>query len=115
MTETFRYDEPGTLRCPGPFGRAVRMIMGLLCGYAVAMVFARGSGMITRQDLNEWAWWPVIALALWLFPYVANIGFGKAWNRRYLTMSMLALGALTAVIGKVASGSFLGPPLGVLV
>ncbi len=104
----FRYDEPGSLSRPGPIGRAVRLLMGLLCGYAVVMVLTRGSGMITRQDLNEWAWWPVIALALWLFPPVVNIGFGKAWNRWYLTTSMLALGAVTAVIGKVAYGSFLG-------
>ena len=69
----------------------------------------------TRQHLNEWAWWPVIALALVLFPAVVNIGFGKAWNRWYLTTSMLALGAVTAVIGKVAYDGFLGPPVGVLV
>ncbi len=115
MSETFRYDEAGTLRRPGPIGRAVRLIFGMVCGYAVVLLVTRGTGMITTRDLNEPAWWPLIALGLWLFPYVVNIGFGKTWKRSHLLAALLALAAVLAILGRLTSQSFLGPPLGVFV
>ena len=115
MEERFRYDEQGTLAPPGPIGRVIRLIFGLACGYALYELIAHGSGLITRQDLNDHAWWPMILIALYVFPDVLNIGFGIKWNRETIYGILLMTMGSAAIAAWAFWGSPLGPPLGLAI
>lgn len=76
MRDTFRFDRPGTLLKPGPIGRFVRLLLGVLCLWLVWNLVTR-SGL---PDLFNPSFWVLAGLALMLAPYVVNIGFGVKWG-----------------------------------
>lgn len=79
-----RFDDPGTLEKPGPIGRLVRLTAGILLAFVVWDLLPDGAG-IARAARPHWSLLLGIVIALVLFPYVVNIGWGlnlKAWPRR---------------------------------
>lgn len=106
MKETFRFDRAGTLARPGPIGRLVRVVLGLLCLWLVWQLGTR-SGV---PDLYNPSFWVLTALGLMLAPYVVNIGFGVTWGAwpRYASIALL-LGA--AVVAYLGAGTVMAAPL----
>ena len=115
MAERFQYDEPGTLSRPGPIGRVARLALGLLSAYAVVVILAGAPAFYAGSALRVPAVWFMTLLAFYFFPDIVNIGFGKAWKRRHLYVGFVVLAGVAALVGWVAYGSSLGPPLGILV
>lgn len=91
MDGVFRFDEPGTLPPPGPIGRLVRLVLGVvLAQFVYQWLF-----LSDHTDLTNLMVWPWVAFSFALVPYVVNIGFGVklgAWPR--------------VVLGLVLAGGF---------
>ena len=115
MSDRFQYVEQGTLVRPGPIGRLVRLALALGCVYVMFELIAVGSGLFTSTNPTITAWLLPIAMGLYVFPDVLNIGFGKSWRRSRVTGALLVLAGLAALIGKISFGSFLASPLGGLI
>jgi len=93
MKDTFRFDEPGTLQRPGPIGRLVRLILGLLCLWLVwQLAFRSGT-----PDLTNPSFWIFVAFGMLLVPYVINIGFGVTWGAWPRIVSTILLVGAAAI------------------
>ncbi|MDX1570229.1 MAG: hypothetical protein R3200_07070 [Xanthomonadales bacterium] len=106
MNETFHFDEPGTLVKPGPIGRLVRLLFGILCLSLVWQVLVHGEPV----DLRLPGYWALAAFALLLVPYVVNIGFGVVFGTwpRWISAGVMLAAAGGSWIG---TGELLGTPL----
>jgi hypothetical protein len=100
MSDTFRFDHPGTLQRPGPIGRIVRLAFGVLCLW-LAWSIAVGSGADTLHNPTLWFW---VLFALVLAPYVVNIGFGVTWGAWPRVASALLLAASGTVSFVLTGG-----------
>ena len=96
---------PGTLDRPGPYGRLVRLALGVLCAYVVLVLFWHAPAIIdapaTTMAQNVALWLPAVLV----FNYVVNIGFGKDWGRRPLYLSASGI-ALAAFASRLLAGTF---------
>jgi len=109
-----RFDEQGTLSKPGPIGRLVRLGLGALCLYAVYGLYQQWKYEGVNFDITEPTWLISLAVAVWLFPAVVNIGFTKSWGR-WPQWVVVIVAAVLAVVSRVGWGSWIGPPLGLFV
>ena len=105
---------PGSLSKPGPIGRLVRLLLGVLCLYAlwglisIAPDFVGNPvGLLPNLGL-------MILFALCIFNYVVNIGFSKDWHRYPLILSLIFLLAV-ATVGYLFTGDAGTDLLGVTV
>lgn len=101
--------EPGTLRPPGPIGRLVRLILGVVCGWFIVALTLEGPVQIAArfpyiEDL--WFW---LIVALYLFSYVINIGFGRSWER-WPQFAIITCAIVASITSYVTYNSFWGPP-----
>lgn len=112
MAKRFRYSEPGTLPRPGPVGRAVRFVLGVLCLFLVAEILTAASPFFSGRALTESSVWVVALIGLYVFPDVVDIGFGRAWKPLYLRGSLVAGAAAAALASWTMYGSAFAPPLG---
>lgn len=101
LEEVFHFDMEGTLPPPGPIGRLVRLVLGLLIATFIY-------DWVQRIDSSDFynpfiLFWMAVSVAL--VPYVVNIGFGinRGAKPRYV---LLALWALAAAIGFLLEGGF---------
>jgi len=104
--------EPGSLEKPGPIGRVVRLILGILCLYGlyelvrVAPYFASDPiGLLPGMGL-------MILIAFCIFNYVVNIGFSRDWHRIPVLVS-LAVFVVMALVSYLAVGTPNSPILGI--
>ncbi|MCZ6856007.1 MAG: hypothetical protein O7G86_18985, partial [Gammaproteobacteria bacterium] len=72
----------GSLVRPGPIGRLVRLAMGALCLWALWSLVERSAAIVTQplSSLDELV--VLIAIPIFIFNYVVNIGFSKSWGNR---------------------------------
>lgn len=110
-TKTY-YVEPGTLARPGPIGRGVRLVFALACFYAVAQVIVHGEHLLEPTPPTGWVM--PIAIALLVFPYVVNLGWGRSWGRWPQVANIVAI-LLAVVTTFVLSGRLWGVVPGTLV
>jgi len=94
--------EPGSLEKPGPVGRMVRFLLGVLCFYGlyelitVAPYFASDPiGLLPGMSL-------MILVAFCIFNYIVNIGFSRNWNRYPVAISFVLFGVMALVSYLVA-------------
>lgn len=94
---------PGSLSKPGPIGRLLRLLLGVLCLYALWGLMNIGPdfvenpiGLLPNLGL-------MILFALCLFNYVINIGFSRDWHRYPLIASLIFLAAV-ATVGYLFTG-----------
>jgi len=66
FTDT-RFDEPGTLPKPGPIGRVVRFLLGVMCAYPVFSFWIYPQALV-RSGAPHWSAWIAIALSIYLIP-----------------------------------------------
>jgi len=103
-TTDLKLDEPGTLPRPGPIGRLLRLVLGLICAwYVFRLVEVTGDLMSGNADIR-----PIVTtgaiVGLFLISYVINIGFSRAWKKWPALISAVVLLAL-AGIGYVGQGT----------
>jgi len=119
MAVETQFDEPGTLSRPGIMGRIVRFLMGVLVLSAfyqeadVAFAFITGTRYMDAFPPQSPFFWISVLITFWVFPYVINIGWTKAWGRwPQLVIGLLAGIAILWGIGQF--GNWWAPPLEVL-
>ncbi len=103
--------DAGILLRPGPIGRMLRVVLGILCLYAlvVTIIYASSTTIHPIQSLPNRA--PIFLGPLCVFNYVINIGYSKSWGQKPLIVSSVVLG-LFAIVSYAATGSFDSPILG---
>ena len=106
LEEVFHFDKEGTLPPPGPIGRVVRLLLGIvILKFVYDWLF-----YLDSSDYNE----PFILLwigdSVALVPYVVNIGFGlnRGAKPRYVLAGIwLAGGLIGFVVGGILRSEFL--------
>lgn len=110
------FAEPGTLKQPGPIGRLVRLVFGATCGWFLVSLILAGLAQVAARFPDNRGLWPGVGLwgwalvALYLFSYVVNIGFGKTWGR-WPQIAVIACAFAASILSFIAYDSFWGPPL----
>jgi hypothetical protein len=103
----YKFDKPGTLRPPGPIGRLVRLGLGMLLMWLVyQLVFRSGAEDLTHVSFYVW-----VLFALWLFPAVINIGFGRIWHNWPPRIAIVFVGLAAAGASYLVYDAIAGPPL----
>jgi hypothetical protein len=103
-TTDLKLDEPGTLPRPGPAGRAVRLVLGILClWYVYGLITIAGDVMSPAGNVRTMIWNGILP-GVFLVSYVVNIGYSRAWKKWPAIVSTIAF-ALVAVVGHLTSGT----------
>ena len=111
QSDPLQFESPGTLRRPGPIGRVLRLLLGLLCLYAL-LSLARHWQAIVAAPVSSLANLAILVLAaILLLNYVVNIGFGKSWGRKPLIVSLVLLSGF-ALVSRVVFGTVEHPMFG---
>lgn len=103
-TTDLKLDEPGSLPKPGPVGRIVRLLFGMLCLWYVSELIAVSGTLIGADSHVLPLVWNGILPGLFLISYVVNIGFSRSWGKMPAVVSA-ALLSLTALVGYLSSGT----------
>ena len=103
-TTDLKLDEPGLLPKPGPVGRIVRLLFGLLClWYVNGLIMADGSLIAGDGHIRALLWNGVFP-GLILISNVINIGFSRSWGKKPAIVSASVLAAV-AMVGFLSSGN----------
>jgi len=103
-TTDLKLDEPGSLPRPGPVGRLVRLLFGILSlWYVLGLVEVAGSPLDSTGHILPLIWNGII-LGLFLISYVVNIGFSQAW-KKWPAFASAAVFLTAAGLGYLAEGS----------
>ena len=102
-TTDLNLDAPGSLPRPGPVGRLVRLIFGILClRHVYGLIQVSGDLLGTGGSIRPFIWNGVV-IGLFLVSYVVNIGFSRAWKKWPAVVSAAVL-AIIAGIGYAIEG-----------
>lgn len=93
-TTDLKLDEPGSLPKPGPIGRIVRLMLGVLCAWYVKGLVDVSGSLFTGDGHIRALVWNGIVPSLFMISYVVNIGFSRAWGKRPAIASALVLAAI---------------------
>jgi hypothetical protein len=80
-TTDLKLDEPGSLPRPGPVGRVVRLLFGLLCLWYVYGLMQFSGNLMDGDGHIRSIVWNGILPGLFLISYIVNIGFSRAWKK----------------------------------
>jgi hypothetical protein len=101
-TTDLKLDEPGSLPKPGPAGRVVRLLFGLLCLWYVSELLAVAGTLISSDGHILPLVWNGILPGLFLISYVINIGFSRSWGKMpaFVSAALLAIVALASYLSS---------------
>lgn len=104
--DVFHFDKQGTLAPPGPVGRLLRLVMGLL----ISKLIYDWIVIIDSSDYGQPFVLLWVVFSVVLVPYVVNIGYGVKYGAksRYV---LIAVWALAAIAGFFLEGVWLGETL----
>ena len=109
-TTDLKLDEPGSLPKPGPVGRIIRLLFGLLCLWYVSELLAAAGSLIASNGHILPLVWNGILPGLFLISYVINIGFSHSLGKMpaIVSAAVLAAAALASYFssGTVETGLF---------
>jgi hypothetical protein len=108
-----KFEEPGSLERPGPVGRVVRLLLGALVLWPVISIVPRAQFVADWTAPTHFSWWLAVALSLWLFPYVVNIGFTRSWRWRPRAVAAAVLVGAPAV-SLALTGRWWSPAVGTI-
>lgn len=94
----------GTLARPGPVGRTVRLLLGLLCLFVLYDLAGYWQAIIESPLTSLPNLAVALLVALCVFNYVVNIGFSGSWGRKPILWT-LALLSTFAGVSLLAFGS----------
>ena len=80
-TTDLKLDDPGSLPMPGPIGRIVRLLFGLLCSWYVLGLVQVAGNLFDGDGHIRPVVWNGVLFGLFLISYVINIGFSRAWKK----------------------------------
>ncbi len=103
-TTDLQLDEPGSLPRPGPIGRIVRLLFGLLCLWYVYGLLHVAGFLFAGDGHIQPVIWNGILPGLVLISYVINIGFSRAW-KKWPAIASAAVFLLIAGIGFATEGT----------
>jgi len=96
--------ECGSLPKPGPIGRLVRLVFGILSLYYVYVLWTVRLDLLTGDGGIRSLIWNGILPTLFISSYVVNIGFSRAWKKWPAIIALvIMLGA--GVVGYIQSGN----------
>lgn len=106
------FETPGSLRRPGPVGRAVRLGFGAAILWMVLPAVPNFPNALRVGAPSGHDWLVSVLLIAWLIPYVVNIGWRVNWKRlpRYAALGLLVA---AAGIGYPIWGHWWNPAFGV--
>ena len=80
-TSDLKFDQPGSLPRPGPIGRIVRLVFGVMCAwYVQGLVDVAGQLMGADGHIRSLIW-NGTPIGLFLVSYVINIGYSRSWKK----------------------------------
>ncbi|WP_138380617.1 hypothetical protein [Luteithermobacter gelatinilyticus] len=100
-TTDLKLEESGALKKPGPVGRGVRLVFGLLCLYYVYGLITAWGHILTPAGAIIPLIWNGILPGLFLVSYVINIGFSRAWKK------WPAIASVVIMLGVAGTGYIL--------
>lgn len=103
-TTDLKLDEPGSLPKPGPLGRLLRLLFGVLCLWYVSGLILVAGNLIAADGRIQLKIWNGILPGFFLVSYVVNIGFSRAWRKWPTIVSGVGL-AIIAGTGFAISGT----------
>lgn len=103
-TTDLKLDEPGSLPKPGPVGRVVRLLLGLLCLWYMSELLAVAESLIASDGHLLPLVWNGILPGLFLISYIINIGFSRSWGKVPAVVSAAVL-AVAALASYLSSGT----------
>ena len=104
-TTDLKLDEPGSLPRPGPLGRLLRLVFGLICTWYVFQLLGVAGDLMGEDTHIRRIVWNGLLIGLFLISYIINIGYSRAWKKWPALISAVVFLAL-AGIGYVAQGTF---------
>jgi len=102
-TTDLKLDDPGSLPRPGPIGRLLRLVFGLICAWYVLQLIAVSGELLSGAGHIKPIVWNGVLIGLFLISYVINIGFSRAWKKWPALISGVAFLALGG-IGYLTQG-----------
>ena len=79
--------EPDSLAKPGPIGRIVRLVLGVICLYGLYELFTIAP-IFVEEPIDLLPNLSIMILFVFcIFNYVVNIGFSRNWKRYPLLVS----------------------------
>ena len=109
-TTDLKLDEPGTLVKPGPIGRTVRLVFGLLLLWYVAELWSVKDALFSTDGGVISTIWNGVLPGLFLISYVVNIGYSRSWKKWPAIISagvFLAVGVYGYFVHRSAETSVL--------
>ena len=103
-TTDLKLDEPGSLPKPGPVGRIVRLLFGLLCLWYVNGLIMAADSLVADDGHIRTLLWNGIFPGLLLISYVVNIGYSRSWGKKPAIVSATVI-LTVAGIGYLSQGS----------
>jgi len=104
-TTDLKLDDHGSLPKPGPMGRLLRLVFGIICIWYVVQLFAVSGDLMDSDSRIKSIVWNGILIGLFLVSYIINIGYSRAWKKWPAVVSA-AVFILLAGAGFISTGSF---------
>ena len=105
-TSRYRFDNQGTIQAPGPIGRVVRFLLGVLSLFVVSTLVVNIDYLTGPTFPGPGGWWFGLAFGVYLFPDVFIIGFSVPIRRKRLYLITAILASLLAVAGWVMGNAW---------
>jgi hypothetical protein len=86
-------------------GRAVRLVLGLVCAWYVQGLLDVTNDLVTYSGHIRTVVWNGVIIGLFLVSYIINIGYSRAWKKWPAFVSG-GIFVVLAGVGYVAEGSF---------
>ncbi len=80
-TTDLKLDKPGSLPRPGPIGRLLRLVFGLICTWYVFQLIGVAGELMSGGGHISSVVWNGVLIGLFLISCVINIGFSRAWKK----------------------------------
>jgi hypothetical protein len=110
-----RAENANTLPSPGPVGRSVRLLVGILLLASFYSTLVGYEGFFeTASFPTDIELWVGVAITLWLLSEVVNVGWSVNWGH-WPQIVVLALGVAAAGLDHLVYGRIWAPPLGAIV
>jgi hypothetical protein len=103
-TTDLQLEAPGSLPKPGPVGRLVRAVFGVMCLWYVLRLVESSSSLFSAENHINPIVWNGLIVGLFLISYVVNIGFSRPW-KKWPALASGGLFITLAGIGYLMTGS----------
>ena len=108
------FEEAGSLKKPGPIGRWLRILSGVLCFYFLYMVGRGYSGIVSTEFPAAITLWLGVLFCLYGIPHVLNIGFGLNWGK-WPRWVFVVIAVVAVAFSYFQNRTLWGPEVGLMI